>query len=80
MTKILIVDDERSIRNALKEILEYEKYKIDLAEDGEQALSMFQENEYDAILSDIKMPQKDGIELLKEIKKQKRLWSYASVW
>ena len=71
MTKILIVDDERSIRNALKEILEYEKYKIDLAEDGEQAFFMFQENEYDAILSDIKMPKKDGIELLKNIKKEK---------
>ena len=68
MTKILIVDDERSIRNALKEILEYEKYKIDLAEDGEQAFAMFQKNEYDAILSDIKMPKKDGIELLKDIK------------
>jgi len=70
MTKILIVDDERSIRNALKEILEYEKYKIDLAEDGEQAMAMFQDKEYDAVLSDIKMPKKDGIELLKEIKKQ----------
>ena len=69
MTKILIVDDERSIRNALKEILEYEKYQIDLAEDGNEALSLFKKSEYDIILSDIKMPKKDGIELLIDIKK-----------
>ncbi len=70
MKKILIIDDERSIRNALKEILEYEKYQIDLAEDGEVGFQMFTDNEYDLILSDIKMPKMDGIELLEAIKKQ----------
>ncbi len=64
MSKILIVDDERSIRNALKEVLEYEKYDIDLAEDGEKALHLVQENDYDLVLSDIKMPKLDGVELL----------------
>lgn len=68
MAKILITDDERSIRNALKEILEYEQYEIDLAEDGQEALEMFEKSEYDLILSDIKMPKMDGIELLEKIK------------
>ncbi len=70
MKKILIIDDERSIRNALKEILEYEKYQIDLAEDGEQGLKLFKEKEYDLILSDIKMPKMDGMELLDAVKKE----------
>jgi DNA-binding NtrC family response regulator len=69
MAKILVVDDERSIRNALKEILEYEKYEIDLAEDGQEAFELLKKNEYDLILSDIKMPKLDGIELLQKIKK-----------
>ncbi len=70
MTKILVTDDERSIRNALKEILEYEKYEIDLAEDGQVAFDLFKKNEYDLILSDIKMPKLDGIELLEKVKKE----------
>lgn len=70
MAKILITDDERSIRNALKEILEYEKYDIDLAEDGQVAFDMFKKNEYDLILSDIKMPKMDGLELLEQVKKE----------
>ena len=68
MAKILITDDERSIRNALKEILEYEKHEIDLAEDGQEALDLIAKNEYDLILSDIKMPKIDGIELLEKVK------------
>jgi len=68
MAKILITDDERSIRNALKEILEYEKYEIDLAEDGQEAFDLIMKNDYDLVLSDIKMPKLDGIELLKKVK------------
>ena len=64
MTKILVVDDERSIRNTLKEILEFEKYKVDTAEDANVALELVKANTYDVIFSDIKMPQIDGIELL----------------
>ncbi|MBN2669893.1 MAG: sigma-54-dependent Fis family transcriptional regulator [Bacteroidales bacterium] len=70
MAKILIVDDERSIRNALKDILEYEQYEINLAEDAESALKLIEQNEYDLILSDIKMPKMDGLELMDEVKKQ----------
>lgn len=67
MSKILVVDDERSIRNTLKDILEYEKYEVDLAEDGNKALEMIRAAEYDIVLCDIKMPGLDGIEVLERL-------------
>lgn len=67
MARILIIDDEKSIRNILKEILEYEGYSVDVAEDGNVGLSMALKNKYDLILCDIKMPHKDGMEVLKEL-------------
>jgi two-component system, NtrC family, nitrogen regulation response regulator NtrX len=67
MSKILVIDDERSIRNTLKDILEYEKYEVDLAEDGKKGLEMVKQTEYDIILCDIKMPGMDGIEVLEQM-------------
>ncbi|HKL09486.1 MAG TPA: sigma-54 dependent transcriptional regulator [Bacteroidales bacterium] len=67
MAKILVIDDEKSIRDTLKEILEYEDHQVDLAADGDEGLALFKENKYDIVLLDIKMPQKDGIEVLEEI-------------
>lgn len=67
MPHILVIDDERAIRNTLKDILEYEDYKVTLAEDGEQAIALCRENSYDLALCDIKMPKKDGIEVLNEL-------------
>ncbi|HAS35006.1 MAG TPA: response regulator [Flavobacteriales bacterium] len=64
MPKILIVDDERSIRNSLKEVLEYEKFEIHEAEDGMEGLQKIKATEFDLILCDIKMPKMDGIDLL----------------
>jgi DNA-binding NtrC family response regulator len=64
MSKILVVDDERSIRNTLKDILEYENYNVELAEDGQKALEFFRNGEFDIVLCDIKMPGLDGIEVL----------------
>ncbi len=64
MTKILIIDDERSIRNTLRDILESEKYTVDDAEDGMIGLEKITQNEYDVILCDIKMPRMDGMEVL----------------
>jgi len=64
MAKILVIDDERSIRNTLKDILEFEKHQVTLAENGKQALEAVQNEVFDLIFSDIKMPEMDGIELL----------------
>ncbi len=66
MAKLLIIDDERAIRNTLSDILAAEKYKVDTAEDGIQALELIKDNKYDAILCDIKMPGIDGIEVLEK--------------
>ena len=63
MTKVLVIDDEKAIRRSINEILEFEKYTVDEAEDGMQGLTMAQKNNYDVILSDIKMPKLDGLEL-----------------
>lgn len=67
MSKILVIDDERAIRNTLKDVLEYEKYQVDLAEDGLKGLEMFSANTYDIVLCDIKMAKMDGIEVLEKI-------------
>jgi len=64
MPKVLIVDDERAIRSTLKEILEFEDYNVDEAEDGEKALQLMGKARYDVVLCDIKMPGMDGIEVL----------------
>lgn len=66
MAKILIIDDEKSIRYTLKEILEYEKYAISEAEDGEQALEILKKEDFDVALCDVKMPKMNGIELLEK--------------
>ena len=70
MPKILIVDDEKAIRRTLKEILEYEKYDIEEAEDGEIGLEKIEKNNYDVVILDIKMPKKDGLEVLTEMQQK----------
>ena len=67
MSRILVIDDERSIRNTLKDILEYEKYEVDLAEDGNKGIEKIRSAEYDIVLCDIKMPGLDGIEVLERL-------------
>jgi two-component system nitrogen regulation response regulator NtrX len=66
--KILIIDDERSIRRTLKEILEFENYQVEAVEDGISGVKEAKENNYDVIFCDIKMPQMDGIEVLTKLK------------
>ena len=67
MSRILVIDDEKSIRNTLKAVLEYEKYETDLAEDGTSGIELFGQQQYDAVLCDIKMAKMDGIEVLQKL-------------
>ena len=64
MAKILVIDDEKSIRNSLKEILEYEKHDVDDACDGMDGLKKLEADKFDVIFCDIKMPKMDGTEFL----------------
>ncbi len=68
MAKILVVDDERSIRNSMKEVLEFEGHVVTLAEDGENGLKAVENEQFDLVFSDIKMPKMDGIELLAKMR------------
>ena len=68
MSKLLIIDDERGIRNTLREILADEGHEVDVAENGKQGLEMAQAKAYDLIFTDIKMPEMDGMEVLKALK------------
>ncbi|MDQ2773259.1 MAG: sigma-54 dependent transcriptional regulator [Bacteroidota bacterium] len=64
MPRILIIDDEKAIRNTLKEILEFENYTVDQAEDGPAGLDLLIQQKYDVVLCDIRMPKMDGLEVL----------------
>jgi len=69
MAKILVIDDEKSIRNTLKEILEYEKHEVMLAENGIKGLELLKTDTFEVVLLDIKMPEMDGLEVLEQISK-----------
>ena len=69
MAKILVIDDERAIRNTLKEILEFEGYTVETAENGRVGLDMALATKYDLIYTDIKMPEMDGMEVLQAYRK-----------
>ena len=66
---VLIIDDERGIRRALREILEFEEIRVSEAENGKEGFKMIQENTYDLVFCDIKMPFMDGMEVLNEVHK-----------
>jgi DNA-binding NtrC family response regulator len=66
MARILIIDDERAIRNTLREILEYENYIVDDIDNGVDGLELIQKEDYDLVLCDIKMNRMDGMEVLSE--------------
>ncbi len=67
MANILVIDDEKPIRDTLKEILEYEEHKVETATDGYEGLEKAKATHYDIILCDIKMPNMDGIEVLEKL-------------
>jgi DNA-binding NtrC family response regulator len=66
MAKILIIDDEKAIRNTLREILEYESYQVDEASNGEEGLNKLENEEFDVVLCDVKMPKMDGMTVLEK--------------
>ncbi len=68
--KILLAEDERELSAALKRILELNKFDVDVAYDGEQALSATQENEYDGMILDVMMPKMDGITVVKKMREE----------
>ena len=70
-SRILIVDDEDRIRRLLKMYLEREQYTIEEADNGDTALEMALQNDYDLILLDLMMPGKDGIEVCKGVREKK---------
>ncbi len=67
MSKVLIVDDEQSIRRILRDILEFEKYEVEEAVNGMDCLVKLKQNKYDVLLLDIKMPKMDGMDTLDRI-------------
>lgn len=67
MSKILIIDDESSIRSILRDILEMDDHTVDEAKDGLEGLAKIKQNRFDAVISDIKMPKMDGMELLEKL-------------
>ncbi len=67
MAKILIVDDDKSIRKTLRDILEFEKYEIDEAGDGLECVVKIKQNNYDVIIMDVKMPRMDGMEAIEKV-------------
>lgn len=69
MATILVIDDERAIRNTLKDILEFEGYTVDVAENGRIGLEMALAAKYDLIYTDIKMPEMDGMEMMQAYRK-----------
>ncbi|MBN2215653.1 MAG: sigma-54-dependent Fis family transcriptional regulator [Bacteroidales bacterium] len=72
MANILVIDDEKSIRNTLQEILEYEGHTVEMATNGPEGLDFFDKGSFDIVLCDIKMPDMDGIEVLDKLMEKSR--------
>ena len=66
--KILVVDDEESIRDLCKRILKLRKYEVDLAEDGEKAIEKILKQKYDLVITDLKMGEINGLDVIRKIK------------
>lgn len=79
MAKILVIDDEKSIRDALRDILEYEGYQVDEAKDGQEGLDMVLSAPYDVALCDIKMPKLEGLDVLLKAKEEGSVTQFVMV-
>jgi len=69
MANILVVDDQKDVRNILKEFLTIDTHKVDLADNGKAALKLADVNGYDLVITDIVMPEKDGLEVITGVKR-----------
>jgi two-component system, NtrC family, nitrogen regulation response regulator NtrX len=69
-TNILVVDDEAAMRLGLKEVLSKEGYKVEIAQDGEEACLRIDKGGLDAVVTDLRMPKKDGFEVLRHAKQK----------
>ena len=63
--KILVVDDEMLIRNVVREYMALESYEVEEASDGDEAINLFRNNDYDLVIMDVMMPKKDGFQTVK---------------
>jgi DNA-binding NtrC family response regulator len=70
MKRILVIDDDSAIREMLRELLTEQGYSVELAEDGEKAMELMQKDRFDLIITDIVMPEKDGISVIIHLMKQ----------
>ena len=70
MAKILVIDDEQDIRSLLSNFLVRKGYAVDTASDGEEGMQLFKKNQYDLVIVDIFMPEKEGIETIREIREE----------
>ena len=68
MARILVIDDEQHIRFLLEAFLAQDGHKVDLAENGKEGLKLIERNHYDLLITDVVMPEKDGLELIRELK------------
>ena len=73
MAKILVADDEEDIRTFTTRVLIHEGHTVTLAEDGELAIELMKQNDYDLVILDIMMPNKNGLEVVQYMKKDERL-------
>ena len=67
MSRILVIDDEKHIRNIIKKFLEKENYTVDVAENGRIGLGLYNKNPADVVITDLFMPEKDGLETIREL-------------
>lgn len=76
MSKILVVEDEKAIAEGIVFNLERKGYDVDLAEDGSSALKMVENNQYDLIVLDVRLPEVDGFEVCQSLRKKKGAYSH----
>ena len=69
MKNFLVVDDDKLVRDSIEEMLLTNHYNVDLANDGNQAINMFKKKDYDVVITDIIMPEKEGFETISELRK-----------